>query len=134
MEISAINNVNQKMVVREVLSNYVALKTDIQNSGSQQSLTTEKQNFTKTPPLSDNQIDDLAKKLNTLANNENLSLEFSMDERSGKQIMKFVDQTSHRVIQQFPSEEMIHLAAQIDKFLEKNHKLFPVGSIFNERI
>ncbi len=134
MEISGINNSGSKMVVREVLSNYVETKANIRDGGKQQDLITPNNQSKKAPPLSENQINELAEKLNTLANNENLSLEFSMDEHSGKQIMKFIDQSSHRVIQQFPSEEMIHLAAQIDKFLEKNHKLFPAGSILNERI
>ena len=134
MEISAINNVSDKMVVREVLSNYAATKINSNETGSRPTLTTEKHQTKEIASLSDKQINDLADKLNKLANNENLSLQFSVDTQSGQQIMQFIDQSTKQVVQQFPSEEMVKLAAQIDKFLEKNQKLFPPGSILSERI
>jgi flagellar protein FlaG len=43
-------------------------------------------------------------------------LEFSVDESSGRSMVKVTDRTTHEVIRQFPSEEMLQIAKGIDRF------------------
>ena len=48
--------------------------------------------------------------------------------------MQFVDRKTKEVIKQIPSEEMLKIAQEIDKFLKNNSKSFPPGFFINERI
>jgi flagellar protein FlaG len=43
-------------------------------------------------------------------------LEFSVDESSGRSIMKFTDRTTNEVIQQFPSLEALQITKALDQF------------------
>lgn len=43
------------------------------------------------------------------------SIEFSLDQDSGKLVVKMVDLETRQVIRQFPSEEMLALARAMDK-------------------
>lgn len=44
-------------------------------------------------------------------------LEFSIDEDSGRQVVKVIDRQNDQVIRQFPSEEMLKIAKSLDKLL-----------------
>ncbi len=43
-------------------------------------------------------------------------LQFSVDQSSGRSIIKFTDRATNEVIQQFPSEEALHLTKAMDQF------------------
>lgn len=83
---------------------------------------------------SESELNQLAKDINKLSQNDNISLIFSSDKETGKNIIKFVDQQSKEVIKQIPSEEMLKVAEQIDEFLKKHSKVFPTGFLLNERV
>lgn len=44
-------------------------------------------------------------------------LDFSIDEESGVQVVKVMDTANDKVIRQFPSEEMLRIARNLDKVL-----------------
>jgi flagellar protein FlaG len=43
-------------------------------------------------------------------------LQFSVDQSSGKSIIKFTDRKTNEVIQQFPSKEVLDLIKELDNF------------------
>lgn len=44
------------------------------------------------------------------------NLQFSIDEETGRSVVKVVDATTNEVIRQFPSEELLAITRSIDKF------------------
>jgi len=56
--------------------------------------------------------DDLQQRVAKLAP----ELQFSVDEISGRSIIKFTDRATHEVIRQFPSEEALHITRVMDQF------------------
>jgi flagellar protein FlaG len=79
-------------------------------------------------------LNQLAKDINKLSEDKNISLVFESDKNTGKNIIKFVDQKNKEVVKQIPSEELLKITEQIDKFLKKNSKDFPPGFLLNERV
>lgn len=53
--------------------------------------------------------------VNSFVSNINDSLRFSIDEDTGKTIVKVIDATTKEVIKQIPSEEMVAIAKALDK-------------------
>jgi flagellar protein FlaG len=64
---------------------------------------------------------DLQRRVNILAP----ELQFSVDETSGRSIIKFTDRATNEVIRQFPSEEALALTRAMDQFQR--------GLIFNRK-
>lgn len=56
-----------------------------------------------------------AKEANEFISHVNDNLQFSVDDETGKTIIKVVDATTQEVIKQIPSEEMIAIAKAMDK-------------------
>ena len=56
--------------------------------------------------------EELQRHISTLAPD----LEFSVDESSGKSVMKFTDRTTKEVIRQFPSLEALEITKALDQF------------------
>jgi len=83
---------------------------------------------------SEKELNQLAEDINKLSENKNISLIFSADKDTGKNIIKFVDQNTKETVKQVPSEEMLQITEQIDKFLKKHSKVFPTGFLLNERV
>lgn len=44
------------------------------------------------------------------------NLQFSLDEETGRSVVRVVDSTTNEVIRQFPSEELLAIAKALDKF------------------
>lgn len=82
---------------------------------------------------SEKELNQLAKDINKLSENKDISLVFSSDKDTGKNILKFIDQQTKEVVKQVPSEEILKITEQIDNFLKKNSKDFPTGFLLNER-
>ncbi|MBV8465702.1 MAG: flagellar protein FlaG [Burkholderiales bacterium] len=61
-------------------------------------------------------VEDSVKKLNDMASNMNVSIQFSVDPDTKMQVVKVVDASTKEVIRQIPSEEVIDIAKAIDKF------------------
>lgn len=61
------------------------------------------------------QLEDAVKAMNDFLKQFNNSLQFNIDDDTGKTVVKVVDSTTNEVIKQFPSEEMLAIAKAIDK-------------------
>lgn len=48
------------------------------------------------------------------------NLDFQVDDRTGRVVVKVIDATNNQVIRQMPSEEMIALSHRIQEFLDDN--------------
>ena len=54
--------------------------------------------------------------LNALMKHHASSIEFSVDDESGRTIVKVIDTDTDTVLQQYPSKELLAISRQIDKF------------------
>lgn len=61
------------------------------------------------------QVEKAAKEVNDFLKPINNSLQFQLDDDTGKTIVKVIDVATKDVIRQFPSEEMLSIAKAIDK-------------------
>lgn len=61
------------------------------------------------------QVQESVKSLNEFISSLNNNLQFSVDEDTGKTIVKVTDKDTNQVIKQFPSEEILSIAKAIDK-------------------
>jgi len=66
--------------------------------------------------------EDLEQRVKTLAP----ELQFSIDQTSGRAIIKFTDRATNEVVRQFPSEEALALTRAMDQFQR--------GLIFNRKV
>ncbi len=76
--------------------------------------------------------EDLVKEINDLSTRKNVGVNFHKDETTGQNIVQFIDNSTREVLKQFPSEEMLKVIQQIDKFLEQHGKSATVGDLLNE--
>lgn len=70
--------------------------------------------FTKSE-VSRQALEEAVKQVNDFLKPINDSIQFNVDEDTGKTIVKVIDLTTKEVIRQFPSEEMLSIAKAIDK-------------------
>lgn len=61
------------------------------------------------------QLEEAVKAVNDFLKPINNSLQFNIDDETGKTIVKVVDATTNELIRQFPSEEMLSIAKAIDQ-------------------
>ena len=86
--------------------------------GSQAASLGEQQTFagqTKKEEPSSQEIQDAVKNMNDFVGTINNSLKFSVDDETGKTIVKVMDVETKEVIKQIPSEEMIAIAKAVDQ-------------------
>jgi len=69
----------------------------------------------------DQALADAIDKLNSKVQNLNRNLEFSLDEESGKVLVKVVDAQTHEILRQIPSEEAVELARRIEQYMQSHH-------------
>lgn len=69
---------------------------------------------TEAPP-SDSKVKDAVSTLNDFTALTAQDLRFSVDEESGKTVVKLIDSSTQEVLRQFPSEEALSIARSIDK-------------------
>lgn len=60
-------------------------------------------------------LEKVAEKLQEFVGNLNTSLQFSVDEESGRDIIKVLDKDSGDVVRQFPSEEVLEVIKSLSK-------------------
>ncbi|MBI2277476.1 MAG: flagellar protein FlaG [Dechloromonas sp.] len=61
------------------------------------------------------ELEDAVKAVNDFLKPINNSIQFNLDDDTGKTIVKVIDLATKDVIRQFPSEEMLSIAKAIDK-------------------
>ena len=59
-----------------------------------------------------------AQKISAHLNLKSSSLEFSVDQNSGRNVVKILDKSTKEVLRQIPSEEAIHIAEVLDELNE----------------
>lgn len=106
-----------------LLSNMAAPNKSTQPSASE---TTEAQlakiatATQKSPPPADEpttsreELDKAVQAVTDFVNSVNSSLQFSVDDDTGKFVVKVIDKDTKEVIKQFPSEEMLAIAKALD--------------------
>lgn len=60
------------------------------------------------------ELDKAVKAVNDFVGSVNNSLNFSVDDSTGKTIVKVIDSSTKEVLKQFPSEEMLSIAKALD--------------------
>lgn len=60
-------------------------------------------------------VEDALRTLEKAIEGSNLSLNFSRDDETGSIVVKLVDQTSGEIVQQIPTEALLHLSAALGK-------------------
>jgi flagellar protein FlaG len=63
--------------------------------------------------LQKEQLEVMAKKLQEFVGELNKGLEFSVDQDSGRDVIKVIDRSSGEIVRQYPSEEVLDLVASL---------------------
>tara|TARA_B110000211_G_scaffold184975_1_gene209815 strand:- start:625 stop:1047 length:423 start_codon:yes stop_codon:yes gene_type:complete len=66
-------------------------------------------------PLEREQLEQMAQQLQDFMGEMNRSLQFKVDEDSGRDVIKVLDKTSGEVIKQYPSEEVLSLVSKLSE-------------------
>lgn len=70
------------------------------------------------------QLEVAVAQINEYVQNNQRTLEFSVDEESGRDVVRVLDRQTDEVIRQIPSEEVLAIARNIDEYTEGNISLF----------
>jgi flagellar protein FlaG len=73
----------------------------------------------KKEALNKDELADVVTKINTAFQNEKRSIQFKLDDDSGRTIIKVVDQKTGEEIKQIPSEEMLEISRRLSDQLDK---------------
>lgn len=69
---------------------------------------------TSDPQPSRQQLDEAVQAISDFVSSVNNSLQFSVDDTTGKTIVKVIDSNTQEVVKQIPSEEMLVIAKALD--------------------
>ena len=64
------------------------------------------------------QLQEAAQKISSHLNLKNSALEFSVDQNSGRNVVKIIDKSTKEVVRQIPSEEALHIAQALEELDE----------------
>jgi len=100
----AVDNVNKsdELGAQKQLNNQFAYQGSEANSSQNQQLERE-------------QLEKVAQQLQDFMGDMNRSLQFQVDEDSGRDVIKILDKTSGDVIKQYPSEEVLSLVSKLSE-------------------
>lgn len=87
--------------------------TRVSDAGSVQTQQAVKQ--TDTVEASRQQVEEAVKAVNEFIQPLNNSLQFNIDDDTGKTVVKVIDMSTKEIIRQFPSEEMLSIAKAVNK-------------------
>lgn len=91
-------------------------QADTQNQQRLQQNQYEKNNQEVTAqPLEREQLEQMAQQLQDFMGEMNRSLQFKVDEDSGRDVIKVLDKTTGDVIKQYPSEEVLSLVSKLSE-------------------
>ena len=65
-------------------------------------------------------LDKVVSELEAYVQNSQRNLDFFVDDRTGRVVVKVVDATNDSVIRQIPSEEMIAISHRLQEFMDEN--------------
>jgi len=112
VELAQGNGPEQGNMAASVLPNSPTAVAAVNASANQQA----SQNATQQKKSTQQELQDSLKQLNDVAKMYSSKLEFSVDKETNIQVVKVVDQETHQVIRQIPSEDAIRIAKAIDDF------------------
>ena len=107
---SQINIINQKDI-----SSQSAEQVSLYNNGKQND-TVEQASQTQTASnddLSLEKLEEVAQQLQNFMTDMNRSLEFHVDEDSGRNVIKVIDKESGDLLKQYPSEEVLKIVSNL---------------------
>ena len=107
-EVGALDNSNNTNRVSEEV-NKLAVTEDMGMSDKQPESIKDKQQA----KFEREQLEVMAQKLQEFVGTLNRGLEFSVDEDSGRDVIKVIDRDSKEVVRQYPSEEVLDLIANL---------------------
>ena len=90
-------------------------QTEAQNQQQLQQQNQYGQNTTEHQPLEREQLEQMAQQLQDFMGEMNRSLQFKVDEDSGRDVIKVLDKNSGEVIKQYPSEEVLSLVSKLSE-------------------
>lgn len=94
-------------------------KTDEQGAQNQlinqYTLQGSEENKPQSQQLERDQLEKVAQQLQDFMGEMNRSLQFQVDEDSGRDVIKILDKTSGDVIKQYPSEEVLSLVSKLSE-------------------
>ena len=93
--------------LREAFTNQTSSATPVQ--------TEQSVSQTQKAEANRQELEDAVKQVNDFLKPINNSIQFNLDDDTGKTIVKVIDLATKDVIRQFPSEEMLSIAKAIDK-------------------
>jgi flagellar protein FlaG len=96
-------------------SNTLQQNTDKAITESNQVNTTQKvaEQVSNEKPLTAQQLDKVAQQLQDFVGDLNRNIEFSVDEDSGRDVIKVIDKDSGDLLKQYPSEEVLTLVSKL---------------------
>lgn len=71
--------------------------------------------FAPAQPVSQEAVAAAVQSANTYAQSVSTGIQFSLDQDTGRTVVKMVDTTTEEVLRQFPSEEMLAISRSIDR-------------------
>jgi len=104
------NNSDTVGLSKEAQNTKLAL-TDIDTSTKE----TNESTIIKEQPTELVNLDELAQKLQDFADETNTSLEFLVDQDSGRNVIKVIDKTSGDIVKQYPTEEVLSIVAKLSE-------------------
>lgn len=120
MNISSINSnalpgATPRQVAAETPVVEVRQARTAQNSGAAPVQTEQSVSQPQKAEANRQELEDAVKQVNDFLKPINNSIQFNLDDDTGKTIVKVIDVATKDVIRQFPSEEMLSIAKAIDK-------------------
>ena len=89
---------------------------DVKKSASQaQQYQSNADTATQQQPLEREQLEKVAQQLQDFMGEMNRSLQFQVDEDSGRDVIKVLDKSTGDVIKQYPSEEVLSLVSKLSE-------------------
>lgn len=117
MDIGSVHNTTSAVAVAPHQSNFenanAALPSKEQRAKAA-AVTEQAPPAVRDAKASQRELDEAIKSVNDFVNSVNKSLQFSVDDDTGKTVVKVIDTETKQVIKQFPSEEMLAIAKALD--------------------
>lgn len=86
-----------------------------ENSASNQQGQQQRQEQQTQQPLDRDQLEKMAQQLQDFMGGMNRSLQFQVDEDSGRDVIKVIDKSNGELIKQYPTEEVLSLVAKLSE-------------------
>ncbi len=111
------NSAGSTEVLRDKNNIGVVKTTSAESVDERQKLQSQdkEKSSTASPLIGQEQLDMTVQELSTIVEGFNRELNFSVDDKSGKTIIKVIDSETDEVIRQIPSEEVVEMAQMIDQ-------------------